>query len=292
MRALVIDGHFLGKSLIESLVEAKFETSVLSSPEAAPIAGVHAQLHADSHSAESLEQALKGGYWDVIYNLHSGQIDIAQQQIKAFAGKTNKMVLLSSCFVYPYGKNLNEEQFDASVYPIEEKLGAKGATEAQKLVEALFTQRADFKVMPARLPFLFSDHDPSRKVESLIKKIIYKEPVYLPNPQAKFSVLNLEDATKILLRLGLYPQDGAVNCAAESPLALSSLLKMIEEETYCQVRRIDDAKSEHLTAFSLKNDWYVDTSKLRSFEVHARNAGAWMPELVKKLCLRVGRDRA
>ena len=293
MRALVLGGtRFLGQALVQNLAKANFEVTVLNrgTQEIAYPGGVR-HIKADRQNQAQMKSVLGTNYWDVIYDLICHDPETAQTSLEIFRDRTNRMVYASSCFVYSYGQNIHEEQFDAKSYVIPEgDLKSFTGTEARRVTEAILSQRASFKVSAARFPFILGERDPTQKLRGLIRRIINKEVISIPNSAAKFSVISLEDAAKAILRLGLYAQDGAVNCAAEVPLSFSSLLKMIEEETYCAPRKAEKIAPGATTVFSLKNDWYVDVNRLRGLDVQPKSPGSWLPELIKEISRQIAKD--
>lgn len=293
MRALVLGGtRFLGHALVQNLAKANFDVTVLNrgSQEIVYPPGVQL-IKADRQNKALMLNALGKGYWDVVYDLTCHDPETAAASTEIFRDRTNRLVYLSSCFVYSYGQNIHEEQFDAKSFAIPSgDLKAFTGIEARRVTEAILSQRAPFKVSAARFPFILGEGDPTQKLRGLVRRFIRKEFIAIPNAAAKFSVISLEDAAKAILRIGLYAQDGAVNCAAEVPVSFSSLLKMIEEETYCAPRKAEKVTAESTTVFSLKNDWYVDVNRLRALDVQPKHPGTWLPELIKKISKEVSQD--
>lgn len=294
MRALVLGGtRFLGQALVQNLAKANFEVTVLNRGSGNVIypSGV-AHLKADRNNQSQMKNVLGQNYWDIVYDLICPGPEAAMASTEIFRDRTNRLVYASSCFVYSYGQNIHEEQFDAKSYIIPGRdMKTFSGTEARRVTEAILSQRSSFKVSAARFPFILGEGDPAQKLRGLIRRIINKEFITIPNSAAKFSVISLEDAAKSILRMGLYAQDGAVNCAAELPVSFSSLLKMIEEETYCAPRKAEKPDAKSTTVFSLKNDWYVDVSRLRALDVQPKPAGNWLPELIKKIAKEVSQER-
>ena len=71
MKALVLGGsYFIGRALVETLVSEGFEVWILNrgTRKSTSDLGVR-QLVADRHNYESLDTALKGRYFDVVYDL-------------------------------------------------------------------------------------------------------------------------------------------------------------------------------------------------------------------------------
>jgi nucleoside-diphosphate-sugar epimerase len=295
MRALVLGGtRFLGQALVLNLAKANFQVTVLNrgSSEIAYPPGV-TLLEADRHNPSQMKSVLGQNYWDVIYDLICSDPETAMASTELFRDHTSRLVYASSCFVYSYGQNIHEEQFDAKSYVIPDRdLKSFSGTEARRVTEAILSQRSPFKVSAARFPFILGAGDPTQKLRGLIRRIVNKETITIPNASAKFSVISLEDAAKAILRMGLYAQDGAVNCAAELPVSFLSLLKMIEEETYCVPRKAEKPDAESTTVFSLKSDWYVDVSRLRTLDIQPKPARSWLPELIKKISKEVVRDQS
>lgn len=284
MRALVVGGsRFLGKSLIHELLRSNFEVTVLNLGQSSwqyPKNVEH--LIADRNDTEKMLAVTNGKQWDIVYDLVCSDAKGAVSAIDIFSGKTMRYVYLSSSFVYSYGQNLHEEQFDARSYRIPDVIDRLTTTENKRVMEAILAQKAPFQSMAVRVPFIFGSGDPTGKLRKIVQKIVLRESVYLPNLQARMSVAHVDDVAKAILKISLHNRSGSVNCASGLPISLQQLVRMIEQEVHSEIKLSDQADDRNVMPFSIKSDWYLDVNSLKIFDVNMRNFGAWLPDLLQE----------
>lgn len=284
MRALVIGGNrFLGKQLVNELLKHGFEVTTLNRGNLRPqYDGPVSQINVDRTQGVAMAAALSGKSFDVVYDMICADPQTAAATIEALRGVTTRVILASSSFVYPYGQHIHEEQFDPGHYTIPGQFAGLGGSELRRLAEAVYVQKSGFKVTIARLPFVLGAEDSTGKLKKLVRKVFLKEDIYIPNKNARFSVITVEDAAKAMAKLGVFFQDGAVNIASEVPVSMGQILKMVEELSYRAVRYTDKGDSDSISLFSLKTDWYVDTNRLRRLDFVAKPPSQWLPALLEQ----------
>ncbi|MFP5519551.1 MAG: NAD-dependent epimerase/dehydratase family protein [Bdellovibrionia bacterium] len=291
MRALVIGGNrFIGKFLVNSLLTSGFTVSTLNrGNHKVNYSGAVQHLKADRNNREELDRVFKDQEFDVVFDLICTDLSMAQKTVEALTGKTTRYVYLSSTFVYPYGQNLSEEQFDPLSYQVPEGSQKLTSTETKKALEAYFA-KAPFKTIIARVPFVFGEGDSTQKLKKLIRMMVQKEEIYIPKKDLKFSAVHVEDLTQALVKLALSRFVGSVNIAADSPIVLSQLIKTIESISYRIPKFGEDPKPESVTLFSLKGDWYLDTSRLKGLDVIVKNPSFWLSRMVQKVYEEVEKE--
>lgn len=294
MRALVIGGNrFIGKYLVNSLVANKFEVTVLNRGNLkAEYVGEVEHLKADRTKAAEFTKALQGREFDIVYDLICSDVASAELTVSALKDKTQKIILLSSTFVYPFGQNLTEEQFDPLIHPLPLKDQKMSSTEVRKAIEAVFARVEYAKVTIARIPFVFGEDDSTGKLKKLVRMIMNKEEVYFPKKDLRISGISVDDAANILMKLSLVPFSGSINLASENSLHMGSVIRMIEESTYRNTKYAQEATSSNMSLFSLKSDWSLDNSRLKALDIPAKDPQSWIGKFVKKAISEVEKEIA
>jgi len=101
MKALVLGGsYFIGRALVETLVSEGFEVWILNrgTRKSTSDLGVR-QLVADRHNYESLDTALKGRYFDVVYDLSGYDEGDVEKTSLLLRENVNHYIFLSSIAV-------------------------------------------------------------------------------------------------------------------------------------------------------------------------------------------------
>lgn len=284
MRALVIGGNrYIGKQLVQKLVESGLKVVVLNRGNLPNVQHASVEhIKADRNNDAQMAAAFKDQYFDLIIDLICQDPIQAAKSIQLFNGKTTRYILFSSTFVYPYGASVHEEQFDPKNYPI--KMDPKmGTTDMRRVTEAVFMQKAPFKMLILRVPFVFGDNDPTQRLLKLTQRIMEKQEIYFPNKNARVSVIHLNDLVKVLQHFALFPAEGIINCACETPLYVGSLIKMIETATGKTAWFSETEAKDNVTLFSIKSDWFVDTGRLRTLGLNPKSHSGWLPPLIERI---------
>lgn len=285
MRVLVIGGsRFIGKHLVDCLVSSQFDVTVLNRGNHSPIyKGEVKKLKADRTDPNQLQKALEGLEFDLVFDLICSDIKSAKLAVDTFKGKTSRYILLSTSSVYPFGQNLNEEQFDPSIFQIQPDPEVKTTySETRKQIEAIISQQGHFKYNIVRVPLVFGEGDPTQKLQKLIRMITLKLPIYFPKKDLRVSVIHYEDLAQNLMKVALSGFNGIVNLASETPIPVAALFKLIESSLFRTAVYTDEVTADSATVFSLKGDWYLDTSRSKGLGIQVRHHQAWLNKVIAK----------
>lgn len=291
MKALVIGGNrFLGRALVNELLKNGLEVTVLNRGNLRPsYNGVVSRLKADRNDPTQFSAAVAGRTFDVVYDMICTDPQTAQKSIEILKKITTRVILASTSFVYPYGQHIHEEQFDPAQYKIPDDFTGVGGSELRRLAEAVYSQRSGLRLTIARLPFVLGAEDSTGKLRKLVKKVFLKEDIYIPNKNARFSVVTVEDAARAMAKLALVFEDGPVNIASEVPVTMGQILKIVEDFSYRDVKYTEKGDAASVSLFSLKTDWYVDVSRLKRFDYVAKPPAQWLPALLEETVADVSR---
>lgn len=285
MKALIIGGNrFLGKALANELIRNGISVTTLNRGSLSPkYAGPVDHIKCDRNDIAAFQKAVNGKVFDVVYDMICTDPKVAADTAKSLEGVCGRLILASTSFVYPYGQHIHEEQFDPGNYSIPPDYLGLGSSELKRLTEAVYTQKTNLKVTLVRLPFVFGADDPSDKLKKIIKKIFFKEEIYIPNKSARFSVIAVEDAAKAMAKLGIYPSEGPINLASEIPVSMGQIIKIIEELSYRTASYTEKGDAKSISLFSLKTDWYIDTNRLKRLDFLAKPPIQWLPNLLEQI---------
>ena len=108
--ALVLGGtRFFGKRLVSNLVDADWDVTIASRGLADdPFGHRVKRLTLDRYNHESLQVALKGGEWDVVYDQICYAPSDAMDTCNLLSGKIGRYVLTSTGSVYEDRKSVVE----------------------------------------------------------------------------------------------------------------------------------------------------------------------------------------
>ena len=284
MKVLVLGGtRFIGRELVEKLVKNKHAVTVLNrgnSPIKYPESVAHVKM--DRNKTAQLKEYLKDQFFDCVVDLSISEIQQAKDVVELFAGKTGRYILISSLFVYPYGQNLNEEQFDPYSFQYQNlNLSKVSSSDSKKIIEAIILQNSKFIAVSLRLPFVVGVDDPQGKLKKLIQKVNIKEEIFLPNLDARISLINVEDTVRSILHLMTMSKSNVFNCSPELPISIGAMMKIIEVITYREFRKADQANPKTLCAFSIKSDFNLDGTKLRNTGLALKPITQWLNAMIE-----------
>lgn len=293
-RALVIGGTgFFGIDLVNCLLDSGWNVSVATercSP--APFRGQPERLRVDRHDPDSLARLAKQGSWDVVYDQRCYSSLDAQNLLDTFASKTGKIVYTSSTAVYQPGGNIGEASFD----PLQHRctVGPRANYDQGKRdAEAVYAQQTRVSVAMGRLAVVIGFPDSSHRLIDHIEAIVRGEPIYLPCPEAKTSLIGREDAGRFIATLGMLNVTGPVNGAAQ-PIALGEFYSTMAAELGRDVRLSSDVRGAYRQSYGRDFDTFLDVSRAADLGMTFKSVQEFLPpyvQEVKQLLRSVARER-
>lgn len=293
MKVLVLGGsRYIGFEVVQLLLKAKHQVTVLNRGTLKPqYSGPVTHVKLDRNNSKAMKEFMNGKFFDTVLDLSIAEGKQASETIDIFRDKVGRYIFASSMFVYPYGQSINEEQFDAMTYNYKAVNLAKASnSETKKYIEAVLLQSAPFIAVAVRLPFVVGLGDPQGKLKKTIQKIILKEELYLPNMEARISVISPEDAARCFVHLVSSTKSNVFNCSPDMAISIGSMTKLIESLTYRDLRNVPEANAKTLCAFSIKSDFYIDGTKLRNTGFSIKPVAQWMPGLIEALIKEINAE--
>ncbi|SPE35111.1 NAD-dependent epimerase/dehydratase [Candidatus Sulfopaludibacter sp. SbA6] len=183
MKVLVIGGTlFIGRLLVEELLKAGHDVAVLHRKPKHDFPKRVENLTADRNDAESLEEALSGRRFEVVFdNVYDWERGTTAAQVeatvRACGKRVSRYIFLSS--VGAYGDGLNHKESDplAPDYHAEPYVRHKATTE-----RLLFRMRAvtGFPVVTFRPPFVYGANNPFYREQFFWDRLRAGRPVIIP----------------------------------------------------------------------------------------------------------------
>ncbi|MDG0816953.1 NAD-dependent epimerase/dehydratase family protein [Bdellovibrio svalbardensis] len=286
MRVLVLGGtRYFGKRLVQNLLQEGSEVWTLSRGLMAD--GFGAKVHrliADRNDKQAVIRSIGDLQFDAVVDQICMTSQQAEDAIQIFKGKTDYYLMTSTVSVYDFGADLKEEAVDPRAYqarvptnPMEEY------GEGKRAAESVLATRAPFRAGFARFPVVLGEDDYTRRLHEQIIRVKQGTPIYYPNLDAHFSFITSADAAKSLLWLLKNKKSGPYNFAAQDPIQMKDLIKMIEETVGMKANLLNEPSEKDWSPFGISQDWYVNVEKAAREGFHAEPIAQWLQPLINQL---------
>ena len=227
-----------------------------------------------------------GTDWDAVVDFACFTGAEARAACKAF-GKVGRYIFVSTASVYNMGLDLTEQNFDAANCLIQERPDAKQMEDpyqyGKQQAEAIFAQQAPFPVAAVRFSFITGEDDYTRRMIFHAEHVQEQQPLYLPNPKAKISLVNSADASKFLQWSLNQSFTGPVNFASPQPVALEELLAMMERRAGQKALLAQSESEANLSPYGVDRDFTLNVDKVKSLGYMPEDLSAWLPQLLRTL---------
>lgn len=286
-RVLIFGGNrFFGKKLVQLLLgQGDHVTIATRGTTSDPFGGQVSRLVLDRENAASIRSAVGSGEWDVVFDNICYAPNEALDACEIFAGKVKRYIFTSSLSVYEPGPSRKtESDFDPAAYPL--RAGSKSDfsyAQGKRLAEAAFFQRATFPVCAVRFPIVLGADDYTRRLHFHVEHVRDGRPIGMPNPRAKMSFINSDEAAAFLAWLSDQQVTGPFNACSSGELALDRMLAMIEEAVGRKALVEPVTADEDMSPFGVPDDWYMDTTKAEKAGFSFQNIDNWYPALIRRI---------
>ncbi|MGK5086783.1 NAD-dependent epimerase/dehydratase family protein [Bdellovibrionota bacterium FG-2] len=196
-RALVLGGtKFFGRHLVRSLLDQGIEVTLATrgiTPD--PFTGRVQHLKVERTDRRSLENALRGTSWDLVYDQICYSPDAATLACETLKGRGGRYLLTSTQSVYTKSGTVTEEDYEPCHYPV--RMGSYKELdygEGKRLAEAVFFQRAAFPVAAIRFPYVLGMDDYTERLKFHVDRIKAGKPIGIQNLDAQIPVIQSTEA--------------------------------------------------------------------------------------------------
>jgi nucleoside-diphosphate-sugar epimerase len=227
-----------------------------------------------------LETAFLGSDWDVVIDFACFTQAEAERSLEFFKN-VGRYIFISTISVYDESADLKED----AVQPEKHDLSKPAIVpptyqDGKRRAEAVFHQQNRFPVMSVRFPVILGPDDYTHRLDFHIDRVKRSEPIFIPNMNAKISMVHAEDAANFLLWALDKKLAGPVNVASRDPISLAGLMGQIELVTGIKPTLAKSEDGDNHSPYAPKEDWYVNTEKMRKAGFDPRPIKDWLPALI------------
>jgi nucleoside-diphosphate-sugar epimerase len=278
--ALIFGGtRYVGKRLAAALLERGCEVTVATRGRA-PLPEGARHIPLDRTDRDSLQAALAGKSWDVVYDQICYAPSDAADICEALAGRVGSCVLTSSQAVYGCGIRLPESAFDPVSYPV--KPGRRADfdyAEGKRLAEAVLFQQANFPVTAVRFPVILGPDDYTQRLAVQARRVRAGEPLPLPHLDAEISLISSEEAAGLLAWLAEHPVPGPLNACSDGSLTLRGLVAVLERAAGHPATVVDRLDDDPFSLFAVEKSLTLDTARASRAGFTFEPVLGWLQEL-------------
>lgn len=234
MKILVLGGtRYFGISMVWELIKQGHDVTIATRQLAKDNYGdAVKRIQIERTDPKSIEQALKGKYFDVVYD----KIAYCSNDIKYVLDtiECDKYIHMSSTSVYePKKINTKEEEFDAFNkelvwcdrfdFPYEEI--------KRQAERALWQKYSARKWIAVRYPFTIGEDDYTQRLLFYVEHTINSKPMNIDNIDCQMGFIRSDEAGKFLAYLVDKDIKGAINGGANGTISLREIIDYVEKKT-------------------------------------------------------------
>lgn len=211
--------------------------------------------------------------------------DVDAQSSIAHFERVNRYIFISTASVYDDGPARPESAFDPAAYDLTGNGGSISAKHSyqagKRRAEALFTQQAPFDHISVRLPVILGPDDYSRRLEFHVERIERNQTIFIPNLDARISMVHAADACQFLIWSMSQSFKGAVNVASSQPIRISEFLREIETRVGKRALLIQKPTPQSESPYAPSKDCYLSCDHMEKLGFQARPIKDWLGELIE-----------
>jgi nucleoside-diphosphate-sugar epimerase len=274
---------FFGIDLVNHLLDSGWDVTVATrGMTPARFNGEPVRIKTDRHNPESLKRLAEAGTWDVLFDQRCFSSYDANIALEALQSKVGKIVLTSSTAVYAPGSNIRESDFDPTTRSFQ--IGPrKTYDDGKRDAEAVYTQRSPVPVALGRLAVVLGFPDSSNRIEQHVRAVASGSPIYLPNPEARTSLISRQDAGRFIASLGIMDVTGAVNGSSPVPVRLKDLYECMATELGKDIKFTGNSNGAFAQRYGREFDTYLNAESAEALGIHIREVLDFLPALVQEV---------
>ena len=282
MKILVIGGNrFVGLRLTSLLdQEGTHELHIVNRTGQAP--------HAPGAVVHKLDRRnLLGSYidrdWDAIVDFACYNDQDARSSIDFF-GRVGRYILVSTASVYDEGQSFEESAFNAKTFDLT-SAASDEYQNGKRRAEAALTQSARFPLVCVRFPYILGPDDYTERLKQTVERVERRQPLNLPNPDSRFSVISSEEACRFLRWAVEKNFEGPINVASSSAISFRELVRECERITGKKAILLDQKDKGSHQPFGGAGDNPLNLTQLRNLGFECADVSQWLPQLITELSL-------
>lgn len=274
MKILMLGGtRFFGKQAVQALIKRGYEVTIATRGQQVDEFGDGVQrIILDRTDRTSLEKALEGLTFDVVYDNICYAPNEAKALLEVMEGRMGKYIVTSSLAVYSEGEHLTEEYFDPYHYPI--VYGNRNDfsyAEGKRLIEAVIYQEFKVPAIAVRFPVVIGTHDYTRRLVFYVEHTYNETPYTALRYDEPMCFITEEEAGEFLALLAEADFVGPINAATNGSITVKEIIEMIEAKAHKKANLVES--SSHIGTYSDFSNVTLDCHKavalgMRFREVH------------------------
>jgi nucleoside-diphosphate-sugar epimerase len=219
--------------------------------------------------------------WDVVIDFACFNQAEAENAL-GFFKNVGRYIFISTVSVYDRLGNVKEDLFQPEKLDLTLPPAAPpNYQDGKRRAEAVFHQQNRFPVMSVRFPVMLGPDDYTHRLDFHIDRVKRSEPIFIPNMNAKISMIHAEDAANFIVwAMDKKSLTGPVNVASADPISLGGLMGQIELVTGIKPTLAKSEDGDNHSPYAPEKDWYMNTEKLRKAGLNPRPIADWLPGLI------------
>ena len=234
MNILILGGtRLFGKVLVRNLIERGHNVTIATRGLTQDSYGdLVTRIIIDRENKKSIEKALEGKYFDIIYDNLCYSPNSARDLCDVIEDKTDRYIIISSSAVYKFNKNIKEEEFNPYIYKV--IYGDRNDfsyAEGKRLSEAVVFQNYNIKTVAVRFPVVLSKDDYTKRLYSYVENNILNKSTNINNIDSNLSFISDKEAGDFLAWLSNVDYVGPINAASYGFITIKKIIEYIEKST-------------------------------------------------------------
>ena len=234
MNILILGGiRLFGKVLVRNLIERGHNVTIATRGLTQDSYGdLVTRIIIDRENKKSIEKALEGKYFDIIYDNLCYSPNSARDLCDVIEDKTDRYIIISSSAVYKFNKNIKEEEFNPYIYKV--IYGDRNDfsyAEGKRLSEAVVFQNYNIKTVAVRFPVVLSKDDYTKRLYSYVENNILNKSTNINNIDSNLSFISDKEAGDFLAWLSNVDYVGPINAASYGSITIKEIIEYIEKST-------------------------------------------------------------
>lgn len=234
MNILILGGtRLFGKVLVRNLIERGHNVTIATRGLTQDSYGdLVTRIIIDRENKKSIEKALEGKYFDIIYDNLCYSPNSARDLCDVIEDKTDRYIIISSSAVYKFNKNIKEEEFNPYIYKaIYGDRNDFSYAEGKRLSEAVVFQNYNIKTVAVRFPVVLSKDDYTKRLYSYVENNILNKSTNINNIDSNLSFISDKEAGDFLAWLSNVDYVGPINAASYGSITIKEIIEYIEKST-------------------------------------------------------------
>jgi nucleoside-diphosphate-sugar epimerase len=285
-KILVLGGtKYFGKRFVQSLIDSGNRITLgtrLQTPD--PFGNAVQRICLERSNLESMTVALGNSTYDFVIDQICYSPNDAKIACEVFKNKVGHYILTSTQSVYTHMGELREADFDAK--SLEIQYGTREQftySNAKRLAEAVFYQKAKFPVTAMRIPIVLGPDDYTGRLEFHLNRIQQNKTIVIQNLESELSLIQSIEVARFLSWLLETTPGEPINAASFGKVSIAQIIAWCEEITGSKAIIESSGNQEDHTPFIGAKTRFLQTEKAEKLGFKFDSLTDWLPKLIVEL---------